>query len=78
MKEAAPEVRTHHLHLVALDDPQWGNYLRFRDGLRADATLRTQYATLKKALQEQFSQDRKAYTAAKHAFIRAILQQNNA
>ena len=76
VKEAAPEVRTHHLHLVALDDPQWGNYLRFRDVLRADATLRTRYATLKKALQERFSQDRKAYTAAKHAFIRAILQHN--
>jgi len=44
--------------------------------LKADETLRTRYATLKKALQEQFSQDRKAYTASKHAFIRDILQQN--
>src|SRR4051794_18578240 len=24
-----PEVRTHHLHIVAIDDPQWRNYLRF-------------------------------------------------
>jgi len=42
---------------VARDDPQRGNYLRFRDVLRANATLWTRYATLKKALQEQFSQD---------------------
>ena len=50
--------------------------LRFRDVLKADETLRTRYANLKKALQEQFSQDRKAYTASKHAFIRDLLQQN--
>jgi GrpB-like predicted nucleotidyltransferase (UPF0157 family) len=75
VKESAPDVRTHHLHLVAIDDPQWGNYLRFRDMLRADAALRARYAALKKALLEKFSQDRKAYTTAKHEFIRDILQQ---
>jgi GrpB-like predicted nucleotidyltransferase (UPF0157 family) len=62
--------------IVASDDPRWGNYLRFRDVLKADETLRTRYANLKKALQEKFSQDRKAYTASKHAFIQDILQQN--
>ena len=77
VKESAPDVRTHHLHLVAIDDLQWGNYLRFRNVLRADATLRITYAILKKALQEKFSHDRKAYTAAKHTFIRDILQQQN-
>jgi len=77
VKESAPDVRTHHLHLVAIDDPQWGNYLRFRDMLSADEILRTRYATLKKALQEKFSQDRKAYTAAKQEFIRSILQQQD-
>ena len=76
VKESAPDVRTHHLHIVARDDPQWDNYLRFRDVLNADETLRTRYATLKKALQEQYPQDRKAYTASKHTFIQNILQQN--
>jgi hypothetical protein len=36
VKERAPEVRTHHLHMVTIDDPQWANYLCFRDRLRAD------------------------------------------
>ena len=76
VKEAAPEVRTHHLHIVARDDPQWGNYLRFRDILRADETLRMRYAQLKQALQKQFAQDRKGYTDAKHDFIRNILRQH--
>lgn len=77
VKESAPGIRTHHLHIVTIDDPQWGNYLQFRDVLRANETLRTRYATLKKTLQEKFSQDRKAYTAAKHEFIRDILQQQS-
>jgi GrpB-like predicted nucleotidyltransferase (UPF0157 family) len=76
VKDSASDVRTHHLHIVASDDPQWGNYLRFRDILRADETLRTRYAQLKQALQKQFTQDRKGYTDAKQAFIRGILRQH--
>ena len=73
VKEHAPEVRTHHLHMVSIDDPQWCNYLLFRDTLRADATLRLRYGELKKTLQEQFAEDRKAYTKAKDDFIRGVL-----
>ncbi len=73
VKESAPDIRTHHLHVVAIDDPQWRNYLLLRDRLRADETVRTRYAQLKRALQQQFAQDRKGYTAAKHDFIRGVL-----
>jgi GrpB-like predicted nucleotidyltransferase (UPF0157 family) len=71
--ENSPDVRTHHLHIVAIDNPQWRNYLRFRDILRADATVRTRYDELKKSLQEQFPRDRKAYMDGKTAFIRGVL-----
>lgn len=77
VKESAPDVRTHHLHMVAIDDPQWRRYLVFRDLLRADARLRTTDAELKNALQGKFSEDRKAYTAAKQEFIRGILRQHD-
>jgi GrpB-like predicted nucleotidyltransferase (UPF0157 family) len=50
-------------------------YLRLRDMLREDKLLRTEYAKLKHALQEEFAQDRKSYTKAKQDFIRALLQQ---
>jgi GrpB-like predicted nucleotidyltransferase (UPF0157 family) len=73
VKESSPDVRTHHLHIVDIDDPQWRNYLRFRDILRADATVRTRCGELKKSLQVQFPQDRKAYTDGKNAFIRGVL-----
>lgn len=75
VKESVPDVRTHHVHVVAIDDPQWRNYLLFRDTLRADGELRTRYAELKQDLQKQFAQDRQSYTAAKHAFIRGVLRQ---
>jgi GrpB-like predicted nucleotidyltransferase (UPF0157 family) len=75
VRESAPEVRTHHLHMVAIDDPQWANYLRFRDRLRADVALRTEYASLKRKLQKRFAGDRQGYTEAKGAFIRRILAQ---
>jgi GrpB-like predicted nucleotidyltransferase (UPF0157 family) len=75
VKERAPNVRTHHLHMVTIDDPQWANYLRFRDRLRADVALRTEYVSLKRKLQERFAGDRQGYTAAKDAFIRRVLAQ---
>jgi len=73
VKESGREVRTHHLHVVAIDDPQWRNYLRFRDILSTDVEVRKRYGELKMSLQEQFSQDRKAYTDGKNDFICGVL-----
>ena len=75
VKERAPEVRTHHLHMITIDDPQWASYLLFRDRLRADAALRAEYASLKRKLQEPFAYDRGGYTGAKDTFIRRVLAQ---
>ncbi len=75
VKEKAPQVRTHHLHVVTINDPQWTNYLRFRDRLRSDTNVRRQYAELKKALQKEFALDRQGYTRAKHDFIRGVLNE---
>ena len=73
VKERAPDLRTHHLHIVTLTDPQWSGYLRFRDALREDESLRIRYSQLKRDLQRQHSRDRLAYTVAKHDFIRAVM-----
>lgn len=74
VKEAQPDVRIVHLHLVEQADPQWGNYLAFRDTLRADAAVRERYAGLKQQLARQFPHDRRAYTDGKHEFIREVLR----
>lgn len=73
VKESRPAVRTHHLHIVAQDDPQWANYLQFRDRLRVDDALRDEYAALKCTLQAAFAHNRRSYTAAKAPFIRRVL-----
>lgn len=73
VKESAPDVWTHHLHVVAVDDPQWREWLLFRDKLRADETLRAKYAQIKQALQERFAEDRKGYTSEQNEFIRGLL-----
>lgn len=74
VKESRPAVRTHHLHIVTDVDPQWTNYLRFRDRLRADEGLRDEYGALKRDLQEPYARNRRGYTAAKEPFIRRVLE----
>jgi len=74
VKESSPDVRTIHLHVVEHHGMQWCNYLRFRDLLRQNPAIRQQYAALKQALGNRFRDDRKSYTAAKHDFIRGILE----
>lgn len=74
VKERDPEVRTHHLHIVTPDDPQWANYIRFRDHLRADDALSDEYGVLKRTLQDHFAHNRRGYTEAKGPFIRRVLE----
>jgi GrpB-like predicted nucleotidyltransferase (UPF0157 family) len=55
--------RTHHLHLV--DEPgELERRLHFRDRLRTDPVLASEYATLKRALAERYRDDREAYTSS--------------
>ena len=63
--------RTHHLHLVVHDGPEWHKRIDFRDLLRADPALRARYVALKEGLAERFNADREAYTEGKSAFITA-------
>jgi GrpB-like predicted nucleotidyltransferase (UPF0157 family) len=61
--------RTHHLHLV--DEPaELERRLCFRDRLRANPVLASEYVALKRALAERYSDDREAYTEAKSEFVK--------
>ena len=64
-------LRTHHLHLVA-DQDELARHLRFRDALRDDPQLASDYAALKRELADRMPDDREAYTAAKTAFVRRV------
>jgi GrpB-like predicted nucleotidyltransferase (UPF0157 family) len=65
--------RTHLLHLVPFGGPAWQRALGFRDRLRADSTLRDEYAALKHALAERYPTDRAQYTAEKASFIDRVV-----
>lgn len=74
VKESAEEVRTHHIHIIDLKDVQWKNYLYFRDKLKKDSTLKSNYQNLKRTLSEKYKHDRKSYTKGKNDFIKSILE----
>jgi GrpB-like predicted nucleotidyltransferase (UPF0157 family) len=71
--ECAPEVRTVHIHVVEFNSQDWDDYVVFRNRLSGEDALRVEYGQLKLRLASQFPNDRKAYTAAKQAFIRNAL-----
>ena len=65
--------RTHHIHMVERDFPQW-DALLFRDYLIAHPDIRQQYVELKLSLAAQFPNDREAYTDGKGEFVRRITE----
>jgi GrpB-like predicted nucleotidyltransferase (UPF0157 family) len=73
-----PAHRTHHLHLVPVNSPRYRDELAFRDRLRANSQLATDYAVLKRELAARHPNDREAYTAAKGEFIATALTETAA
>ena len=66
--------RTHHLHVVVLDQEEWTNKLRFRDLLRSSKTLAQRYALLKQELAQHYFTDREAYSGAKSEFVHEVIR----
>lgn len=67
------EPRTHHVHMLELDNIEWKRLILFRDALRNDAALVAEYSRLKGRLAEQFPNDRVAYTDGKAAFVNRVI-----
>lgn len=67
-------LRTHHIHLVPFESDLWFHRLAFRDALRTESGLATEYAELKLELARTFEFEREAYTAAKAPFVARVLK----
>ena len=65
-------VRSHQIHLVAIDTPFWERHLRFRDYMRAHPEWARRYEALKRELAARHLDDVGAYTDDKTALIREI------
>jgi GrpB-like predicted nucleotidyltransferase (UPF0157 family) len=73
VRESAPQVRTHHVHVVDLDGAQWTAYLAFRTLLRTSPEARAKYERSKRDLAAAHPDDRRRYTAGKVDVIQSLL-----
>lgn len=69
-------IRSHriHVHAVVQGSTIWREHLAFRDTLRANTALRSEYQALKLQLAARFADDKAAYTEGKDRFIKAVLR----
>jgi len=67
--------RKFYLHLTHKGGKLWNDCIAFRAALRSAASLREQYAKLKKELAVKYPEDRKLYLRGKHVFIERITRQ---
>lgn len=69
----SPSRRTHHLHLVPMTRSDSARSSRSATHLRSHPGQAGEYAALKRRLACEFEHDREAYTEAKAALIREVL-----
>lgn len=62
-----------HLHIVEPSCVYWLEWIRFRDLLRSDESVRHAYAEAKRALAEAYAESRPDYTAAKKPVIQSLM-----
>ncbi|HEU5152113.1 MAG TPA: GrpB family protein [Iamia sp.] len=65
--------RTHHVHVLLPSSPEVGDYLVFRDYLRAHPEAATSYGEAKARLAAAHAEDRMAYVQAKPAVVAPVL-----
>jgi GrpB-like predicted nucleotidyltransferase (UPF0157 family) len=66
-------IATHGLHLTEPGSDLWRERLAFRDALRADIALATEYADLKVRLAQEHGTEVERYTVGKRAFVGRVL-----
>lgn len=69
--------RTHNLHLVEIGRRYWKERLLFRDYLRDQPGVASEYARLKRELADLYRDDREAYTAAKTNFVFRVVNRTS-
>jgi GrpB-like predicted nucleotidyltransferase (UPF0157 family) len=68
------ERRTHHVHIFEPTSEFWRRALAFRDYLREHGDEAGRYLQLKRGLAVQYRSDREAYSRAKDAYVKAVVQ----
>jgi GrpB-like predicted nucleotidyltransferase (UPF0157 family) len=64
--------RSHHVHMVQLNEEYWDRHMFFRNHLRGNEITRNAYQDLKTRLSNLDWKDRNQYALGKAAFIKAV------
>jgi len=64
---------SYHVHMVEIESAEWLSLILFRDYLRTNLEVASEYARLKQKLASRFAGDRDAYQHAKAPFITNIV-----
>jgi GrpB-like predicted nucleotidyltransferase (UPF0157 family) len=73
-KESSPEFRTHHLNLTEPESLFWNNELLFRDCLRDNNQLASEYVQLKKRFVDYYARTKHVDVEWKSAFVAKVLE----
>jgi len=73
-KESPPEHRTHHLNLSKLESSYWINQLLFRDYLKENDQLASEYIQLKERFAEFYARTNHVDLEWKSAFVAKVLK----
>ncbi len=66
--------RTHHVHFIPFESTLWQQRITFRDLLRSNITIATEYANFKIKLAATYKDDREIYTEKKWSYIQEALR----
>jgi len=66
--------RTHYIHASLSGSTRLSDYVKFRDVLRLNENLRTEYSELKEELSMKYQSDRKVYTKLKGELISKVIR----
>ncbi|CAG9295949.1 GrpB family protein [Celerinatantimonas diazotrophica] len=66
-------MRTHYIHVSLRASNRLDNYIKFRDALRSNPILASEYRNLKERLSNQYQNDRKSYTELKGQLIAEVI-----
>ncbi len=73
LRRVVGQHRTHHVHVLLPSSPEVGDYLLFRDYLRAHPDVTSRYGEAKVRLAEEHPDDRAGYVRAKPAVLEPLL-----
>lgn len=65
--------RTHHIHVLEIDSPQYTGHILFRDYVRTHPETAQRYESLKRDLVRTVQGDHRAYENGKSAFIQNVI-----